>query len=290
MSDLISVCGWFLAFFAAVAAAWFAWKALFPPDRRLELVTSQGPDGPQQTLVTITSRGKYGVAPEQFGTQPLTLTLAPPAQKVVSTDLSTGRSAMTCEAQDGKLIVNPGLIAADESLNILIETREAGPATITHHDHQMPEVKITKARSGREVHRRAKEKPSHPEILGAQLVISVAVGGISLAATIFATVSVFSPPPLSITPKPVAPGEMATVCGSKLHPFDTVELNLGYETGLDQSIRDKIASGQVDSKGDFCASFRIPMATKLGNSELSISVVDGGVTHFYSVNMSVAGK
>lgn len=289
MLDLLTVALAVLGSFIAAVAARFAWKQLYPPDRRLLLHTSQGPEGEQQTLVTISSVGKYDVSDQQFRDKPLTLTLTSPAQSVLSTKLSSGRTPMLCEARDGKLVINPGLIQVGESLAILIETRDAGTATVTHLDHQMPEVKLETARSGRKIQRQTEGNPRRPKSLGVQLTVSTALAASLLLAGVLGIISILSPPPLSVTPKPVAPGEMATACGSDLHPFDVVELELGSETGIDQSDRD-IASGQVDSSGEFCVPFRIPEATSVGNSELTIRLVNGNRTKYHYVEMSVAAK
>lgn len=287
MSDLLTIVISVLAFFAGAAAAWFAWKALFPPDRRLELSTSEGPEGPEQTLVTISSRGKHGVSPEQFGEQPLTLTLDPPARSVISKKLSTNRTPMECQAQDGKLIIKPGLIAADESLFILVDTGDARTAMITHHDHQMPEVKFTKARSGRKTQLPTNEK-RRPKALGAQLVVSVAVAVGSLVGIVLPIADILAPPSLSLVPKPVSPGETATLCGSDLHPFDVVNIDLDYWAANSNDRR--VGTGQVDANGDFCVPFRIPEATKLGNSDLVIQLADNGDSRYYRVEMSVVAK
>lgn len=288
MSDLLAIGISVLAFIAGTAAASFAWKALYPPDRRLELSTSKGPDGPEQTLVTISSRGKHAVSPEQFGEHPLTLTLDPPAQSVISKKLSTDRTPTECEVRDGKLIINPGLIAVDESLFILIETGDTRTAVITRHDHQMPEVKFTKAGHGRKVQLQANEKPRRPKALGVQLVVSVAVAGAALLGIVLAIASLLSPPPLSLTPKPVPAGETATLCGSDLHPFDVVNIDLAWGT-VDRNNR-RIGTGQVDANGDFCVPFRVPETMKLGNSALEIELVDGGYSKHYRVDMSVTAK
>lgn len=289
MLDLLTVALAVLGSFIAAAAAWFAWKQLYPPDRRLLFLTSQGPDGQQQTLVTISSVGKHDVSDQQFRDKPLTLTLSSPAQSVLSTKLSSGRTPMLCEARDGKLVINPGLIQVRESLAILVETHDAGTATITHRDHEMPEVKFAIARSGRKIQRQTEGNPRRPKSLGAQLIVSTALAASLLLAGILGIISILSPPPLSVTPKPVAPGETATACGSDMHPFDVVELELGSETGIDQSDRN-IATGQVDSNGEFCVPFRIPEAIRVGNSELTIRLVDGGRTKYHYVEMSVAAK
>lgn len=289
MLDLLTVALTVLGSFIAALAAWFAWKQLHPPDRRLLLHTSQGPGGQQQTLVTISSVGKHDVSDEQFRHKPLTLTLTSPAQSVLSTKLSSGRTPMLCEARDGKLVVNPGLIQVRESLVVLVETLDAGIATITHRDHQMPEVKFAMARSVQQIRRQTMGNRRRPKSLGVQLTASTALAASLLVLGVLGIIGMLSPPPLSVTPKPVAPGETATACGSDLHPFDVVELELDSATGIDGSDRD-IASGQVDSDGKFCVPFRIPEATRMGNSELTIRLVDGNRTKYHYVGMSVAAK
>lgn len=276
-----------LTFIVAVTDVWFAWKQLFPPDRRLILHTSECPGKPQQTLVTIRSVGKHDVPEELFGGNPLTLTLTWPVQSVISTELSPFRTPMLCEAREGKLVINPGLIKVNESITVLIETNDAGTATITKHDHQMSDVELAIARSTRKIQRLTKEKRRRPQALGSQLVVGTLVATASLAAVAIGIISFLTPPPLSITPSPVVQGETATSCGSGLHPFDVVSIEWSYSSEYGDLDTRKIASGQVGSNGEFCVPFHIPETTNPGNYKMSIILKDGGDTQYHYVDMSV---
>lgn len=268
--------------------AWFAWQQLFPPERRLFLYTSECPDKPRQTLVTIRSVGKYDVPEELFGGHPLTLTLTSFVESVLSTEISPSRTPMVCEANEGKLVINPGLIKVNEAITVQIATKDAVTATIITYDHQMSDVKLAIARSKRKIQRLPRENSRPPKKWASQLVIGTLVATASLVVGVIVIINFLAPPSLSITPTPVMQGEMATSCGSGLHPFDVVQIRWGSSSAYYD--RPELASGQVGSNGEFCVRFRIPETTDPGNYKMAIVLEDVGGAQYHYVDMSVIAR